>query len=209
MSLVSCDVAVSLDGFVAGPHQSLEHPLGVGADTRLHTWMFDQPDANAAEIAAITHAGAFVMGRNMFGPVRGPWDTWDAVALGPWRGWWGEDPPYHAPVFVLTHHPHEPLEMDGGTRFSFVGDGPAAALELARAAAGDRDVAICGGAQTINQYLAAGMIDELRLHLVPVVLGAGARLFAGLPHLEFDQAGARATDLVTHLTYRRAPVIGQ
>jgi dihydrofolate reductase len=111
----------------------------------------------------------------MFGPVRGPRGTWDATVKGPWRGWWGEDPPYHASVFVPTRHPHEPLEMAGGTTFSFVGDGPAAAMELARAAAGERDVAICGGAQTINQYLAAGMIDEPRLHLVPVVFGAGGR----------------------------------
>ncbi|NVM99405.1 dihydrofolate reductase family protein [Arthrobacter sp. SDTb3-6] len=208
MSLVSCDVALSLDGFMAGPNQSLEHPLGEGADTRLHTWMFDRPEENAAELAAITDAGAFIMGRNMFGPVRGPWETWDAQGTGAWRGWWGEDPPYHAPVFVLTHHPREPLTMDGGTTFYFVSDGPAAALDLARAAAGERGVSIGGGARTINQFLADGLIDELRLHLVPVVFGAGERLFDGLPRLEFTQAGARATSLVTHLTYRRAPVDG-
>lgn len=201
MTMVTCDISVSLDGFVAGPRQSLEHPLGEGVDTRLHTWMFDQPDANAPEVAAITNAGAFIMGRNMFGPIRGPWD---GTGEGVWRGWWGENPPYHAPVFVLTHHAREPLAMEGGTTFAFVTDGIVSALEQARTAAGDRDVAIAGGAATVNQYLAAGLVDELRIHLVPAILGAGERLFAGLPRLEFVQAGARATELVTHLKYRPA-----
>lgn len=180
--------------------------MGEGADTILHTWMFDQPDANAPEMAAITDAGAFIMGRNMFGPVRGPWETWDVEGKGPWRGWWGGNPPYHAPVFVLSHHARDPLVMEGGTTFSFVTNGIEAALAQARTAAGGRDVAIAGGAATVNQFLAAGLIDELRLHLAPVVLGAGERLFAGLPTLEFVQVGVRATELVTHLTYRRAPV---
>ncbi len=137
------------------------------------------------------------MGRNMFGPVRGPWDE-------EWRGWWGEEPPYHAPVYVLTHHPREPVEMQGGTTFHFVTDGITAALDLARAAAGEGDVAIAGGARTINQYLAAGLVHELRLHVAPILLGGGERLFADVRDLGLVPAGSRATRLVTHLTYRRA-----
>jgi dihydrofolate reductase len=135
------------------------------------------------------------MGRNMFGPVRGAWDR-------PWNGWWGEDPPFHAPVFVLTHHAREPQPMAGGTTFHFVTDGIEAALDRARAAAGDRDVAVQGGATTVNQYLAAGLIDELRLHIAPLTLGAGTRLFEGVPPLRLEQIGSRPASLVTHVTYR-------
>lgn len=194
MGQVTCDVTVSVDGFAAGPGQSLEHPLGLGGE-RLHRWQFEQTEANAAEIAAITAARAYIMGRNMFGPVRGPWDE-------EWRGWWGEEPPYHAPVFVLTHHPHDPIEMAGGTTFTFVTDGVRAALDLAAAAAAGGDVAIAGGAQTIDQYLAAGLVDELRLHVAPVVLGGGERLFADVGDLVLEPVSARATPLVTHVTYR-------
>ncbi len=134
-----------------------------GVGERLHRWMFDEPDANAAALAAIAAPSAYVMGRNMFGPVRGAWDL-------EWKGWWGDDPPYHAPVFVLTHHAREPLTMQGGTVFTFVTDGVESALEQARQAAGSGEVAIAGGAATARQYLSAGQIDELRLHLVPVVL---------------------------------------
>jgi dihydrofolate reductase len=137
-----------------------------------------------------------VMGRNVFGPGRGQWD------LG-WRGWWGDDPPYRAPVFVLTHHPRDPLEMEGGTTFHFVTDGIEEALRLAKEAAGDRHVSVCGGASTINQYLAAGHIDELRLHVAPVVLGGGEALFTGLGGLELTVVSSRATPLVTHVTLRR------
>ena len=157
--------------------------------------MFERPAGNEAEIAAITAAGAFIMGRNMFSPGRGEWDL-------DWTGWWGEDPPYHAPVFVLTHHAREPLTMKGGTTFIFVTDGIRSALDQARAAAGDADVAVAGGATTINQYLAARLIDELRLHIVPLVLGSGERLFDGVAELELEQVSARQTELVTHLTYR-------
>jgi dihydrofolate reductase len=143
----------------------------------------------------MTAAGAFVMGRNMFGPVRGEWDR-------EWNGWWGDDPPYHAPVFVLTHHPRDPQPMDGGTTFHFVTDGIESALTQAREAAGDGDVAIMGGATTINQYLAAGLIDELRVHISPFTLGAGTRLFDGVPPLDLEQVGSRAASLVTHITYR-------
>jgi dihydrofolate reductase len=195
MTKVTCDLAVSVDGFAAGPNQSADKPFGDGPVERLHQWMFEQREANAAEIEAIGAARAVVMGRNMFGPGRGAWDE-------SWKGWWGDDPPYHAPVFVLTHHPREPVEMQGGTTFTFVTDGIESALAQARAAAGSGDVAIAGGAATVNQYLAAGAIDELRLHVAPVVLGAGERVFEGVGALSLERVSIRATDLVTHLTYR-------
>lgn len=195
MNRVVCDISVSLDGFVAGPDQRLEQPLGEGASTVLHRWMFEQPEQNAAELELMRSCGAFIMGRNMFGPGRGSWDE-------SWRGWWGETPPYGTPVFVLSHYPREPLEMLGGTTFYFVPDGIVAALDRAREAAGDGIVSIAGGAATANQYLAADLIDELRLHLSPVLLGAGERLFAGLGARSFEQTGCRQTELVTHLTYR-------
>jgi dihydrofolate reductase len=195
MAKVTCDMAVSVDGFVAGPNQSLDKPFGDGVGDRLHRWMFEQPEANAAAIEAIDAPRAYVMGRNMFGPDRGAWDQ-------QWKGWWGEDPPYHAPVFVLTHHPREPLTMLGGTTFTFVTDGIESALAQAREAAGDGDVAIAGGGATVNQYLAAGLIDELRLHVAPVVLGVGERLFDGVGDLDLERLDVSATDLVTHMTYR-------
>lgn len=195
MSKVTCDLSVSVDGFVAGPHQSLDNPLGEGAEDRLHQWMFEEPEANAAELQGITAAGAFIMGRNMFSPGRDDWDL-------EWKGWWGDDPPYHRPVFVLTHHPRPMLPMRGGTTFTFVTDGIESALAQASKAAGEGDIAIAGGAHTVNQYLAAGLIDELRLHIAPVVLGAGERLFDGVGDLNLEPLGARGTNLVTHLTYR-------
>lgn len=192
---VVCDVSVSVDGFTAGPHQSREHPLGRGGEL-LHRWQFEAPEENEAELAGIVDAGAFVMGRNMFGPVRGPWSDL-------WTGWWGPNPPYHAPVFVLTHHPRQPLAMEGGTTFTFVTEGIRVALDLARRAADGKNVAIAGGALTINQFLAAGLIDELRLHLAPVLLGSGTRLFDGVPaSLAPLPTRNRATALATHLTYR-------
>jgi dihydrofolate reductase len=199
MTKVTCDMAISLDGVAAGPNQSEENPFGEGVGGRLHRWMhrwmFEEPEANAAELEAMTAASAFIMGRNMFGPGRGEWD------LG-WRGWWGEEPPYHAPVFVLTHHPREPLEMEGGTTFTFVTDGIESAMAQARAAAGDGDVAIAGGAQTVREYLAAGLVDELRLHVAPLVLGAGERPLEGVGDLTLEQLEVRHTPLVTHLSYR-------
>ena len=168
--MITCDVAISLDGLVAGPDQDLENPIGKGGG-QLHRWMFEQPEENEPEITAICSAGAYVMGRNMFGPDRGDWD------LG-WHGWWGDDPPYHGPVFVLAHRPREPLEMEGGTAFHFVTGGPEEALGLARQAAGDRHVSICGGASTINQYLAAGHIDELQ---TPRRTGGAGRGRGALP----------------------------
>jgi dihydrofolate reductase len=138
------------------------------------------------------------MGRNMFGPIRGEWDL-------DWKGWWGEEPPYHAPVFVLTHHPRKPLVMQAGTTFTFVTDGIESALKQVRTAAGDRDVAIAGGAATINEYLGAGHIDELRLHIAPVTVGAGERLFDGVPGQSLELVAARPASRVTHVTYRITP----
>jgi dihydrofolate reductase len=195
MTKITAGIAISLDGFVAGPNQSLENPFGEGVDDRLHRWMFEEPEANKAAIDALTAAKAFVMGRNMFGPGRGDWDL-------QWKGWWGEDPPYHAPVFVLTHHPREPLQMQGGTTFTFVTDGIESALAQAREAAAGGDVAIAGGAETIRRYLSAGLIDELRLHTVPVLIGAGERLLDGVGDIALEPVQVDGNHLVTHVTYR-------
>lgn len=198
MGIVTADISVTLDGYGAGPNQRLEAPFGDLDDDRLHSWQFEHADESAAEAAAITEADAYIMGRNMFSPGRGEWDL-------AWKGWWGEDPPYHAPVFVLTHHEREPVPRNGGTTFNFVTDGIASALDRARAAAGSGNVAIAGGATTINQYLAAGLLDELRLHVVPLTAGVsgGSRIFDGVPTLELEVVSARHTQYVTHLTYRR------
>ena len=199
MGIVTCDIAISIDGYSAGPNQSLERPFGDGVEQgeTLHSWMFDHADEHRAELAAITAAGAFIMGRNMFGPGRGEWDL-------DWVGWWGPEPPYHAPVYVLTHVERDPVEMEGGTTFHFVTSGPDDALALAREAAGDGDVAIAGGATTINQYLAAGAIDELRLHVAPVVIDVGyVRLFDGSGPQRWSSTSVRSTPEVTHLVYTR------
>lgn len=157
--------------------------------------MFDNPDQNRVEVDEMAAYSAVIMGRNMFGPVREEWDR-------PWQGWWGDDPVFHCPVFVLTHYAREPQPMKGGTTFHFVTDGAEAALALAREAAGDGDIYVLGGAVTINQYLAAGLVDELRLHVVPLILGGGTRLFDGVPPMQMEQVKSRAADAVTHLTYR-------
>jgi len=201
MGIVTADIAISLDGFAAGPNQSLEHPLGEGVEERLHTWMFDEhADDHKAEIDAITTAGAYVMGRNMFGPVRHEWPAADEP-FGDWVGWWGDEPPYHAPVFVLTHYAREPLTLTG-TTFIFVTDGIHAAVEQARELAGEADVSIAGGAETLNQALWAGIVDELRLHVVPLTLGAGERVFDRVPPLDLELVRERVTPEVAHLTYR-------
>jgi dihydrofolate reductase len=198
MATITSDPAISLDGFLAGPDQSLEHPLGVGGEA-LHRWhMGENVSDNAAEQAAMVEAGAFVMGRNMFGPIRGEWE-------GDWRGWWGDEPPYHAPVFVLTHHPRDPIEMDGGTTFHFVTGGPQQALDLALEATDNGHVSVCGGASTISQFLRMGLIDELRLHVAPVLLGRGESPFAGVTEFPFEVASSRANPWVTHVTLRRTP----
>jgi dihydrofolate reductase len=199
MGRVTCELSISADGYSAGLNQTEQRPFGDdggdGWGGKLHAWMAGTPEEDRAEIEQMTAARAFIIGRNMFGPVRGEWDR-------QWNGWWGDNPPFHAPVFVLTHHPRDPQLMDGGTTYYFVTGGIESALARAREAAGDGDVSIHGGAATINQYLAAGLIDELRLHIVPLTLGAGTRLFDGVPPLNLEQVKSRAASSVTHLTYR-------
>lgn len=204
--------SISLDGFGAGPGQSLEHPLGKRGH-ELHQWMFgtrffhtmvgkdggsDGVDQAYAH-RAMSGFGAFILGRNMFGPVRGPWPDES------WKGWWGANPPYHAPTFVLTHHPRDPIEMEGGTTFVFVTEGIEAALDQARAAAGDLDIKIGGGVETVRQYLRAGLIDELHFALSPVVLGRGEAMFAGidLPALGFSVTEHQASEHATHIVLAR------
>lgn len=197
MGHVTADMSVSLDLVAAGRDQSLEHPFGPRIGQRMGTWLFEHGDDSPDEVAAILRARAYVMGRHMFGPDRGEWDL-------AWQGWWGPEPPYRAPVFVLCSRPREPLVMGGGTTFHFVTDGIEAALERARDAAGDDDVSIAGGPGTLNAYLAAGLVDELRLHVVPFTIGEGLRVFDGVADLEMVPVSSRTTPHVTHVTYRRA-----
>jgi len=196
MSEVTANMMITLDGCAAGEGQSRERPFGDIDTGRLEAWRFDHAEENAEEIAAIATAGAYVMGRNMFGPDRGEWDL-------DWHGWWGPNPPYHAPTFILAHRPRPSIEMEGGTVYHFVTDGIEAALERAREAAGERNVSIAGGPGTLNQYLAAGLVDELHLHVAPFVAGGGERLFDGAAGLELTPISSRATPHVTHLVYRR------
>jgi dihydrofolate reductase len=212
MGKLKFEISVSLDGYVAGPNQRLDEPLGDGGE-QLHEWVFPlaawrrSHGQEGGEVTASStlleqrtaNLGAYIMGRNMFGGGPGDWGD------GSWKGWWGDDPPYHVPVFVLTHHPREPLEMQGGTTFHFVTDGIESALAQAHAAAGDaRDVLLAGGADVANQYLRANLIDELQLNLVPLLLGGGERLFAGVgPGLRLEQTRVVEGVGVTHLFYRR------
>ncbi|MGH7446665.1 MAG: dihydrofolate reductase family protein [Longimicrobiales bacterium] len=213
MSRLRFNISMSLDGFVAGPDQSVENPLGIGGE-RLHEWVVALASWRAAhgleggEVnessrvveESVAGIGASVMGRNMFGGHPGPWD-----ASQPWKGWWGANPPFHHPVFVLTHYAREPLELEGGTTFTFVTDGIEAALDQARRAARGRDVSLPGGASAAQQYLAAGLVDEMEIHVVPVLLGSGERLFDGvgddLHGLELVRTIAAPN--VTHLKYAR------
>lgn len=213
MSLLRFSISMSLDGFVAGPRQSLENPLGIGGE-RLHDWVVplerwrtlhglpggEVNESNRVVTQEWENIGATVMGRNMFGGGPGPWD-----AQKPWKGWWGDNPPFHHPVFVLTHHPREPLRLDGGTTFTFVTGGIESALEQARRAAGSKDVALPGGASAARQYLAAGLVDEMHIHLVPVLLGGGERLFDGVGDDLHGLALVRtvAAPAVTHLIFAR------
>jgi len=186
---------MSLDAFVAGPNQSFEKPFGDIPENLLHHWMFDEPEKHQAELDAFQAAGAFIMGSNMFGPKekRGSTD---------WKGWWGDNPPFHGPVFVLSENRRDPIAMEGGTTFIFIPDGIEAALPRAKEVAGERTIAIAGGANTINQYLSAGLIDELWLHIVPVTIGSGARLFEGVPDIALEPFEISGTKLVTHIRYR-------
>ena len=201
MSDTTCHMSISLDGFAAGPDQSLENPLGRRGQ-ELHGWHIGDPRATEADEAAagwlMRPRGAYVMGRNMFGPIRGEWAQ-------DWRGWWGDEPPYHAPVFVLTHYAHDPIEMQGGTTFHFVTGGFAAALKQARAAAGAGagDVDIAGGASTVRQALVAGVVDELALDIAPVLLGSGERIFDGVESFPFEPVEVLHSPLTTHIRYRR------
>ena len=188
MSRLRLKISMSLDGFVAGPDQSVVNPLGIGGE-RLHEWVVPlvawraMHGLEGGEVNASTQVveeslagiGATVMGRNMFGGHPGPWNP-----ATPWRGWWGVNPPFHHPVFVLTHHARAPLEMEGGTTFHFVTDGPEAALSAARKAAGGKDVSLAGGAKAAQQYLAAGEVDEMEISMAPTLLGRGERLFDGV-----------------------------
>ena len=212
MSKLRLWIAMSLDGFVAGPAQDIANPLGVGG-MRLHDWVFplaawrerqgleggDVNESSPVIEASIDNIGASVMGRNMFGGGPGPWADY------PWNGWWGDNPPYHHPVFVLTHHPREPLVCEGGTTFTFVTTGIESALDQARTAADGKDVSIAGGAHAARQYLDADLVDEMEINLVPIFLGEGERLFDGLgegnPRL--DHVRTVQAPGVSHLKFER------
>ena len=210
MSKVRVHISTSLDGYVAGPNQSQENPLGEGGES-LHDWLVatrswreaqgmeggDENVSNDVFEEALENVGVEIMGRGKFGPAdRGDWGD------DPWQGWWGDDPPFHKPVFVVTHHEREPLTLTD-TTFTFVTDGIESAMMQAKEAAGDKDVFIGGGANIINEYLAAGLIDELELHVVPILLGGGARLFANVgPGLKLEPIRTIEAPGVTHLKYR-------
>jgi dihydrofolate reductase len=207
---VTSQLSISLDGYVAGPNQSVDNPIGEGG-LRLHEWLFatdswreqhgekgGERTADSEVVEEVTaNVGAYIMGRNMFGGGHGAWDE-------SWTGWWGPNPPYHVPVFVLTHHERAPLPMEGGTTFHFVTDGIESALEQAQDAAGERDVSIAGGASAVQQYLAAGLLDELYLHIAPVLLGAGERLLENVGNRTFEPVEVVASPAVTHVKYRVA-----
>jgi dihydrofolate reductase len=213
MPKLRLNLTMSLDGYVAGPDQSLESPLGRGGGD-LHEWALATRSFRRThgmeggdtglddEIAAMwnENVGATIMGRNMFAPSRGPWGD------DPWNGWWGEDPPFHTPVFVLTHHPREPQGMQGGTTFHFVTDGAEAALERALDAAGGKDVSVGGGAETAQQYLRARLVDEMEIHVVPLLLGGGSRLFENLDGgpSGYECVGLVSSPAVAHYSYVRA-----
>jgi dihydrofolate reductase len=212
MSKLRCHISISLDGYVAGPNQSEQNPLGEGGD-RLHDWVAplaafrEAHGGQGGEVTAssrvfeesIANLGAGLMGRNMFGPIGG-----GAWGDGEWKGWWGDEPPFHYPVFVLTRHSREPVEMRGGTTYHFVTDGIEAALDQAMKAAGGKDVMLWGGGDVARQYLAAGLLDELELHVVPVLLGGGSRLLDDLGGADVRLEQIRAVEApgVTHLKYR-------
>lgn len=211
MGKLRLSITMSLDGYVAGPDQSEQNPLGIGG-MELHQWFFplkafrEMHGEQGGEVNASSdvveerrkNVGATIMGRNMFGGGSGPWGD------DPWQGWWGDDPPYHHRVFVLTHHPRDPLPMKGGTTFHFVTEGVESALAQAKDAAAGRDIWLAGGASLVNQFLAAGLVDDIDLSIAPVILGSGARLFEGLGQgaLKLEQVRAIDAPGVTHIKYR-------
>ena len=212
MSKLRFKISMSLDGFVAGPNQSVENPLGVGG-MRLHEWVFplkawrethgmeggEVNESSKVVEESLQNIGATIMGRNMFGGHPGTWD-----AKKPWNGWWGDNPPFHHPVFVLTHHAREPLVMQGSTTFNFVTHGIAGALALARKAAGGKDIALAGGAKASQQYLVAGLVDEMEINLAPVLLGRGERLFERVDDLHgMELVRTVSTPNVVHLKFAR------
>jgi dihydrofolate reductase len=212
MSKLRFRISMSLDGFVAGPDQSLANPIGVGG-MRLHQWVFplkawramhgleggEANESNRVVEESLANIGATIMGRNMFGGQPGPWDSEK-----PWNGWWGDNPPFHHPVFVLTHYPREPLELEGGTTFTFVTEGVETALAKARRAALGKDISLAGGAAAARQYLGAGVVDEMEINLVPVLLGSGERLFQGIDELHgLELVRTVAAPNVTHLKFAR------
>ena len=202
MTRTNLSMSISADGYVAGPDQSEEHPLGVGG-IDVHRWHIgpgsDHPVNQQVMSEMLDGMGATIMGRNMFGPIRGDWADSD------WRGWWGDNPPYHVPTFILTHHARAPIQMEGGTTFHFVTGGIREALERAREAANGKDVRIGGGASTIQQYLRAGLIDELHFAISPVLLGRGERLFEGIDAraLGYECVQFVASERATHVVLRR------
>ena len=196
MATVVSHMSMSLDGFVAGPDQSLDNPLGLRGPS-LHRWHFDPVDPVDVpwQEKLLERGDAYIMGRNMFGPIRGPWE-------GDWRGWWGDEPPYHAPVFVLTHHERDPIEMAGGTTFYFVTDGFDSALKQASEVAGDGVVDVAGGASTVRQALASRALDDLIIDIAPVVLGRGESMFTDLSDVELSQVEVGPSPHTTHIRYR-------
>lgn len=214
MSKLRFTITMSLDGFVAGPSQSVDNPLGIGGEG-LHEWVIplavwrephglpggEVNESTRVMEEGLANIGATVMGRNMFGGHPGPWDS-----KKPWNGWWGSNPPFHHPVFVLTHHAREPLVLKGGTTFTFVTNGIEAALDQARRAAGGKDVSLAGGARAAQQYLAAGLVDQMDLNVAPILLGAGERLFDGLGDdlHGLELVRAVAAPKVAHLRFRRS-----
>ncbi len=196
MSKVICDMAMSIDGFVAGAHESEQKPFGDISAELLHKWMFDESEKHKTEIAHLNSvAGAYLMGWNMFAPP-------DLEEDREWKGWWGNNPPFHAQVFVLTHRARKSVKMESGTTFIFANDGIEPALKQDRQAAGDKPVAIAGGANVVNQYLQAGLIDELWLHIVPATIGKGPRLFDKVANLHMEPVEWGGSKLVTHIKYR-------
>ena len=212
MSKLRLKISMSLDGFVAGPDQSVKNPLGVGGEA-LHEWVValkawraehgleggETNESSPVVADSVANIGATIMGRNMFGGHPGPWDPGE-----PWNGWWGDNPPFHHPVFVLTHHEREPLVMQGGTTFTFVTHGIAGALAQARKAAAGKDISLAGGAKVAQQYLVAGLVDEMEINLAPVLLGRGERLFDGVDDLHgLELVRTVAAPNVTHLKFAR------